>query len=328
VREQVGQRSGPYHVRDAIEDYLADYDERGGKAVSDARTRAEAFILPDLGSIEVEKLESRKIRAWLKNLADTPPRLRVKNGDDQRYREADESAEGVRKRKATANRVLSTLKAALNYAWREGEIASDTEWRRVRPYKDVDEPRDRYLTNDEARRLINTADPDFRQMVRGALETGCRYGELARLTVANFNPDTGTVSIRTSKSGNPRHVDLTDEGQAFFAEVTAGRAGDEIMFRKANGSTWGKSHQNRPMAEACKRAKISPPISFHILRHTWASLALMDGTPPLVVAKNLGHADTRMIERTYGHISDKYRTDAIRAGAPRFGFKPSNVEVL
>jgi integrase len=36
--------------------------------------------------------------------------------------------------------------------------------------------------------------------------------------------------------------------------------------------------------------------SFHILRHTWASLAVMNGTPLLVVAKNLGHADTRVVE--------------------------------
>ena len=42
------------------------------------------------------------------------------------------------------------------------------------------------------------------------------------------------------------------------------------------------------MAEACTNGKIKPGISFHILRHTWASLAVMNGTPLLVVAKNLG----------------------------------------
>ena len=76
------------------------------------------------------------------------------------------------------------------------------------------------------------------------------------------------------------------------------------------------------MAAACERAKISPSIGFHGLRHTWASLAAMAGVPLMVVAKNLGHRDTRMVEMHYGHLAPSYVADAIRAGAPRFGFKP------
>jgi hypothetical protein len=44
--------------------------------------------------------------------------------------------------------------------------------------------------------------------------------------------------------------------------------------------------------------------------------------PLLVVAKNLGHSDTRMVEKHYGHLAPSYIVDAIRAGAPKFGFKP------
>ena len=75
------------------------------------------------------------------------------------------------------------------------------------------------------------------------------------------------------------------------------------------------------MAEACTRAKIKPAISFHILRHTWASHAVMNGVPLLVVAKNLGHADTRMVEKHYGHLAPSFIADAIRAGAPRYRVK-------
>ena len=62
-------------------------------------------------------------------------------------------------------------------------------------------------------------------------------------------------------------------------------------------------------------------ISFHILRHTWASLAVMNGVPLMVVAKNLGHADTRMVEKHYGHLATELIADAIRAGAPRYHVK-------
>ena len=51
------------------------------------------------------------------------------------------------------------------------------------------------------------------------------------------------------------------------------------------------------MAEACKRAGIDPPMSFHGLRHTWASLAVMAGTPLFVVARALGHTNTKMVEK-------------------------------
>ena len=73
------------------------------------------------------------------------------------------------------------------------------------------------------------------------------------------------------------------------------------------------------MAEACERAGIKPVVSFHILRHTWASLSVMAGAPLMVVARNLGHADTRMVERHYGHLAPSYISDAIRAAAPKFG---------
>jgi hypothetical protein len=45
----------------------------------------------------------------------------------------------------------------------------------------------------------------------------------------------------------------------------------------------------------------------------------MAGAPLFVVAKNLGHTDTRMVEKHYGHLSQSYIADAIRAAAPRFG---------
>jgi hypothetical protein len=44
----------------------------------------------------------------------------------------------------------------------------------------------------------------------------------------------------------------------------------------------------------------------------------MASIPLIVVAKNLGHADTKMVEKHYGHLADSYVVDAIRAGGPRF----------
>jgi hypothetical protein len=54
----------------------------------------------------------------------------------------------------------------------------------------------------------------------------------------------------------------------------------------------------------------------------------MSGVPLLIVAKNLGHADTRMVEQHYGHLAPGYIADAIEAGAPKFGFTAGNVTAL
>jgi integrase len=96
------------------------------------------------------------------------------------------------------------------------------------------------------------------------------------------------------------------------------------LLPKSDGGRWLKSHQTRPMKEACERAKIEPPANFHVLRHTYASLTVMNGAPLMVVARNLGHADTRMVEKHYGHLAPSYVADAIRAAAPRFGIAPSS----
>jgi integrase len=221
------------------------------------------------------------------------------------------------------------LKAALNHAYDEGHVANRDAWgRRLAPFEKVEMARVRYLTVAEAERLINPCEPDFRALVRAGLETGCRYGELTRLEVCDFNPDASTLAIRQSKTGKPRHVVLTEEGAAFFRRHCAGRNGHEVMFRHGNGGAWQKSEQARPMAEACTRAKIEPAISFHILRHTWASHAVMNGVPLMVVAKNLGHTDTRMVEKHYGHLAPSFIADAIRAGAPRYRVKDDKRKVV
>jgi integrase len=315
------QAAGPLTVEQAVEDYLAHLEEQGSDTY-DARVRAEAFIYPTLGDAKVEALTTAQLRAWHAALAKTPARVRSGKDERQKHAETDHTDEGKRRRRSSANRVLTVLRAALNYAFRERKVASDLEWRSVRPFKSVEAARIRYLTVGEAKRLINACSGEFRRLVQGALATGMRYGELARLTVADFNPENGSLLVYRSKTGKPRHVLLTDEGAALFAQWCAGRAGSDRIFCTERGQSWSKSMQSHPMREACDRAKLRPPINFHGLRHTWASLAVMNGMPLMIVARNLGHRDTRMCELHYAHLAPGHVRDAIREGAPTFGLKP------
>lgn len=301
-------------VERAMQLYI-DYKRSLGHAVGDLISRSTVHILPELGNLVVSELTAATLRAWLATLAASPAQNRPTGQGAPQYKAAPVSDEDTRRRRASANRVLTMLKAALNHAFDEGHVGNRDAWgRKLKPFRNVEVARVHYLTIDEARRLVNACDVEFRPLVRAALETGCRYGELTRLEVVDFNADTGTVVIRQSKSGKPRHVVLTDAGTAFFRQHCAGRTG--LMFTHADGIEWKKSEQARPMRTACDGARIKPAIGFHQLRHTWASLAVMAGMPLMVVAKNLGHVDTCMVEKHYGHLAENFSTEAIRANAP------------
>ena len=260
------------------------------------------------------------IRKWLADMARAPAMLRSA-ADGRRKnvrRHAPDDEEACRKRRNSANRVLAILKAALNHAYDEGLVNNNDAWgRRVRPFPSANAARLRYLTADEATRLVNACEPDLRLLVRGALETGCRLSELTRLRCENFNPTAGTVHIRRSKSGKERHVVLTQDGITFFDSIVVGRAG--LIFTRADGRPWGRTATQFPLRRANVAARLDPPITFHGLRHTWASLAVQGGVPLPVVAANLGHANSVITEKHYAHLAPSYVADAIRAGAPRFG---------
>jgi len=98
------------------------------------------------------------------------------------------------------------------------------------------------------------------------------------------------------------------------------------MFRREDGDQWGRSHQIRPITKASKIAKIDPPATFHVLRHTYGSALAQNGVPLQVIAEALGHADTRITSKHYAHLMPSYVADTIRANLPDFGkFKGDNV---
>ena len=125
--------------------------------------------------------------------------------------------------------------------------------------------------------------------------------------------------VAPSKSDKSRYVPLNPAGVALFQSLTAGRAAGARMFSRADGEAWGKNHQQRPMIEACKRAKIVPALRFHELRHTYASTLAQAGADLLTISKLLGHADTRVTARHYAHLCDTTLAKAVKAHLPDFG---------
>ena len=325
---KTGRVSEPLTVNRALDDYLADYAGRGGKTVEQTRQTVDAHMRPTLGSKLVADLTATALRAWHQALATAPARLRsprVRTDGSvpppRKVRIARDT-DGKRARRASANRVFTVLRAALNHAYREGNVKTDEAWRRVKPFKGTQAARIRYLSDEEARRLINACAPDFRAIVHAALLTGMRYGELSALQVKDVDITARVATVRHSKAGKPRTVILTDEAAELLRQRMLGKSGGSLVLARADGQLWGKSHQHRPLREACVQAAITPPISFHGLRHSFASRLAMRGVPMAVIAAALGNSEA-ICARHYAHLAPGYIADTVRLALGRLA-EPTN----
>ena len=330
--------TGPYTVATAVEDYLRDAKRRGVKGHAIMTTTFNAHILPELRDIPLAKLTKPRIEAWFQALSESPRRKTGKLRTEVELLAPPTTDEERRARKDSANRVLTNLKAALNYAVNAKHYTGPTPWRDVKKFKNVGTARVRFLTVTEQRRLVNVCPEGFKQLVQAALYTGCRYGELCRLRVQDFDATANTVFIEKSKSGKPRHIALTEEASTWFKEQIVGRGRGESLLLKPNAKgkgrkyqedplAWGPHDQKKLMLKACEDAKIDP-LGFHELRHTYASGLVNAGVPLAYVAAQLGHADTSMVEKHYGHLSPSAMANSIRMLAPKLKISKPKIKPL
>ena len=86
----------------------------------------------------------------------------------------------------------------------------------------------------------------------------------------------------------------------------------------------GMALVNAPMKRAYSQAEI-PAVLFHELRHTYASGLINIGVSLKIIADQLGHADTRMVEEHYGHLCQDAKRDKIRSLSPVLGIGVAKV---
>lgn len=318
--------TGRYRVANALDEYLRDAERRGVKGIKIMTQTINAHIRPALGEVEVAKLTKLKIENWLHALADAPRRSTGKKRDEVSFLAEPATEDEKRARKDSANRILTNLNAALNLAVANRRFLGPTPWREVQRFKGVGAARVRFLSVEEQQRLVNVCPAGFKELVQAALYTGARYGELCRLKVKDFEANGGTVFIEISKSGKPRHITLTQEGFDWFTELVTGKTNEAMLLTRPNAKgkerkyqtdpfAWGPHDQKKAMLEACVAAKVDP-LGFHELRHTYASGLVNAGVPLAFVAAQLGHVDTAMVEKHYGHLCPDAKSDAIRKLAP------------
>ena len=302
----------PRHYADGVtlnlvmEKYISDHLERKG---SQDMTRQvwKRHIEDGIGKKLVTALDDGDLRRWQKAMITKAPTIR---GKAQAF--DPNNAEDVRKRKSTTNRSLTMIKAALNWARGEGKIVPaivPTWWRDVKPFGLGEEPEPRMLDTSEVKRLLNAADPDLRTLLQGALMTGARRSELFSLRCRAYDSDTRTLRIYQHKTGKTLTQPLTPEGAMLFDSLTAGREADAPIFTREDGREWVRGDAIRPMRAAVEAAKLDD-VSLKTMRATYGKMLLIATKDIELVAKALGHSDSRVTRKHYA----RYLTDDLARG--------------
>jgi integrase len=323
------QRSRRYTVADAIADYVS-YLKKHRKSGRGAQLRLNAYVLPFLGEKLLADLKDTDFERWLDWAEGHTPKGRRRDKPRKSKKETKtdrpviDAATRKRRKRANINRVINDLKACMNRALdkKPKPVQNDDAWRKLKKFKGADASRPRWLIADQAARLINAAAPDFKPIIHAAMLTGCRWSELRALKSGEYDRISGTVNIGESKSGKPRTVFLSDAGKLAFDSWTADRPENSLIFTNGSGAAWGSHDQIRRIAAACVAADINPPVGFHALRHSYASQLVQVGVPLAYVAEALGHADTRMVSKHYGHIAPSHLAETIRARLPTLDVQP------
>ena len=237
------------------------------------------------------------------------------------------------KAEATVRHALSLVRQAFNKVvfWRL--------WTGENPCKGVAFPtpnnaRQRFLSQDEAARLLEALRQRSLQVARIAtmsLYGGLRLGEVLGLAWSNVDLKNGIIMVQDTKNYESRPIFITDPIRQIIIELPPGEP-DELLFKSKTGNPvqWLSKSFAATVNELKLNGGISDPrerVTFHTLRHTYASWAVMAGVPLYMVGKSLGHRTLTMTAR-YSHLAPDSHRAAFEAVAKNGKMTGENLQVV
>lgn len=209
----------------------------------------------------------------------------------------------------TMNRYLAFLKHVLNLAVKDGKIDRNP----VCSVKFSPEPQGklRFLSQEEISKLKEVMTPGDWALVQFALETGLRQSEQFKARWDWVNLEQGIMTIPHSKSGKTRHIPLS-EGSLNILKASTSWIDSPYLFPSPVNKKLprnGDDFARRIFGEALKQTKIEG-VTWHTLRHTFASRLVMAGVDIRTVQELMGHSTITMTMR-YAHLSPGHLKEAV-----------------
>lgn len=277
-------------VAAACREYVDDRRrEKGESTAHDALKRFERTVYDTpFGSLALTKLRTPRIKAW---------------------------RDGLSLSKPSADRTLTTLKAALNLAVANRRVhpGAAREWGDVKPYgAKAGKRRDLFLDLRQRRALLAASTGAVRDLMEAVMLTGARAGELVKARLNQFDARTGSMTF-IGKTGR-RDVPLSPAATTVFKRVSASKLPTAYLFTRDDGKPWAHSDWDELVRAAADAARVPVPegskdepgllpkgVCLYTLRHSFITQAITDGMSTLDVARLAG-TSVVMIEKHYGHL--------------------------
>jgi len=276
-------------IADLCDRYMEEHSKVHKKASSIAFETflIRKYIKPLLGSLRTLSVTQADISKLHVSLKSTPPQ---------------------------ANRILQTLSKMFNLAETWGlRPAHSNPVKGIKKYKE--ESRERFLSPEEISQLWNVLKEleregkeslYFLNMIRLLMLTGARLSEIQHAKWEWIDVRNGLLNLPNSKTGK-KTIYLSPNAIQILKSIPRLPGNPYVIVGQVEGKSLNAPQ--KPWQRVRKLAGLND-LRIHDLRHTFASLCIAQGQSLQMVAKLLGHADTRMSER-YAHLAKSSVHDAV-----------------
>lgn len=269
--------------------FAKSYQKRPGNV--DAVLRVH--VIPKWGSKRLDEITTPAIAVWLGELR----------------------ASGLAP--ATVEKIRVTFNRSFELALRWGTKGVTHNPVRGIPRPKVNNARDRFLTSEEAARLLEACskslNPQLRNIVGLLLLTGARKRELLDARWEHVDLARRVWFIPTSKTGKARHVPLSQPALDLIRQLPRF---DKCPYLLPNPRTRKPFTDLKHPWETAREAAGLDGLRIHDLRHSAASFMINAGIDLFAVGRILGHADHQSTQR-YSHLAAETLMRAVEAGAAK-----------
>jgi integrase len=214
-------------------------------------------------------------------------------------------------RKSTVNRELGLLKHMFNLAIAWDLFLGINPLRKIRFFRENNITL-RTLSSAEEKSFMRNASAHIQDIAQFALNTGMRIGEIFGLRWDQVDLSEGIISVYASKTGKIRKVPTNDVTERILQYWKLGRRNKYVFYNPDTGKPFRDLKAGFKLA--CQKAGISG-VTWHTLRHTFASRLVNRGVDIVTVKELLGHS-TITITMRYAHTNMGSKREAVRNLAP------------
>jgi integrase len=331
-----GEKIAPANVRfrDLAEEWLESKHRLRPSTRRNYRESLDLVLLPRFGHLKLGAIDASLIARLIREL-------------ERRGLNAIDSKRPVRPLSASSvENHLKPLNGVLQLAIRRGLLSANPYSalsRDERPQKAEYAPAHEW-SDQEIEALLSAAEErsrqrdsryDYAPLIRTAVYTGLRLGELLGLKWADLDLERGLLHVRRqwTKQGElaspktpksvrrvPLSPDMVASLRRYKLASRFSQETDSVFASRTGGPLGHRNVQRRGFEPARDVAELPKSITFHDLRHAFASLAAHRGVPVTVLSEVMGHSHVGVTQKVYMHLFGREQAeDAFRAAMAQDG---------